>query len=261
MTQAEKYTYWLTFSRFQQSREKFFSPKINSALNKQYEQFIKSYNGSNEHHALMQVNSTSIQLVLKPLYIDAGVTYGAKVRASIKRQKSRQPIGFNERMTELMKAYFESDILNTSEQITNTTRDLIKRVLSEAQLEGLSINEIVSKLQSTELSRARARLIARTETVTAANKGAIFAAKDSGIKLNKEWLAAMDNRTRPDHAGVSGQITTIDGFFDVGGYSMAQPGDRGTAGHIDTPASEICNCRCTVLFIPLRDSQGRVVTN
>jgi hypothetical protein len=261
MTEAEKHSYWLTFHRFQLSREKYFSPPMFKALRTQVGQFIDAYQaGRSVDRALMQVTSTPIIKVLKPLYLDAGIVYGAKTRAYLNSQKARMPIGFNDRMVALMQAYFQTDILNTANNITDTTISLIQDVLSKAAEEGLGVDDIIKQLEGSEISRMRARLITRTETVTAANMGAMFAAKDSGLLLNKEWLAAMDSRTRHDHSRVNGQTVPIDKPFDVGGYDMQQPGDRGGKnGALPVPAKEVVNCRCTTLFIPLRDRQGRLI--
>lgn len=260
MTTAEKQTHWLTFHRFQQSREKYFAPSINRALRSQIDHFIHVYRVNGKDKAMHSFSSEPIIKALKPLYLDAGIVYGAKVRAYLNAQKARMPIGFNERMVALMQAYFQTDILNVSEGITATTRDLIQKVLSDAVEQGLGIDDIIKQLENTELSRIRARLIARTETVTAANQGAMFAAKDTGLLLNKEWLATQDSRTRHDHSRVNGQIVSIDKPFDVGGYDMQQPGARVQDNGLPVPAKECVNCRCTVLFLPIRDGHGRLIS-
>lgn len=261
MTDDEKHTHWLTFHRFQQSREKHFAPPMFTAIRSQVREFISSYrSGQRVDKALMQISSAPIIKVLKPLYLDAGVVYGAKIRAYLNAQKARMPIGFNERMVALMQAYFQTDILNTSNHITRTTIALIQEVLSKAAEEGLGVDDIIKLLENTEISRIRARLITRTETVTAANKGAMFAAKDTGLLLNKEWLATRDSRTRHDHSRVNGQIVPIDKSFIVGAdITMECPGDRTQDNGLPVPAREIVNCRCTTLFLPIRDGNGQLM--
>lgn len=256
------------FQRFQKSRELYFAPLINEALHKQYITVV-----NNIHlgiHAVNKIDSSGIMRIIRNLYMDAGIVYGAKIRADFVKeghgftqhgkQKSMGAIGFSERMASLISAYFKTDILNTSEGITQTTRDLIVAVFTNATQNGFSIDDIVREFEGTELSRVRARLIARTETVTATNKSALFVAQDTGLKLNKVWLATLDKRTRADHADVNGNQVGRDDYFNVGGFDMLVPGDRG--GHDGKPfvdASEICNCRCTTLFRVVRDNAGRLV--
>ena len=193
------------FKTFQQNREKYFAPLINTELIKQYKQ-ATTHIHDGIHNAILKIDSAGMVRVIRHLYMDAGITYGAKIRADLNKQgllnQKRRAIGFSERMAQLIADYFRTDILNTSEGITNETRKLITEVFSKYYELGYGIDQIVKQLENTELSRVRARLIARTETVTAANKGALFVAKDTGLKLNKTWLSAHDNRTRSDHAEV-----------------------------------------------------------
>lgn len=264
MTAEEKHEYRLRFRRFQQSREKHFAPKINKALYEQYQTFLRHVQNDGPE-AVNKINSIGISKVLNDIYYDAAITYGAKIRADINKfkkveSKSRQPMGFSERMNELIKQYFGVDILNTSEGITATTRQLIREVFINAYAQGLGINDIIKQFENTELSRVRARLIARTETVTAANAGAYVAAKDTGLLLNKIWLATKDHRTRHDHSEIDGHQVGRDDYFVVGGFEMLIPGDRGGKnGKPDVPASEVCNCRCSHIYESVRDANGRLI--
>lgn len=252
MTQSEKRKYYLQFHSFQQSREKAYAPLFKDAIKKQQQFFINAVSeGVTPQNALLNLPTKRLIEIEKALYTDASRVYAGKVRLSIQQQrtnmqKRRQPIGFNQRMVELITRYFETELLNTVSDITATTRKNIQNVLTQAQYEGWGFDEIVSRIINEELNANRGRMIARTETVTAANQGAMFAAKATGLQLKKEWLSALDNRTREDHIKTNGQVVQFDEPFDVGGYPMQQPGDRTSA-----PAKEIVNCRCTVIFIPI----------
>lgn len=262
--QEEKHSHLQRFHRFQKSREKYFAPSIFKAIRSQYDVVLQYlHKGSTEHEAINRISATTISAAIKPLYIDAGTVYGAKVRADLVKMKRsvksyvvgietkhRLAMGFSEAMRQQIEQYFSYDILTTSEGITQTTKDLIMQVFTDAYAKGEGIDDIIKQLENTELSRIRARLIARTETVTAANAGALFVAKDTGLDLKKEWLAASDSRVRNDHRNVSGQIVGMNDFFIVGGYKMLHPGDRGGKGELPVPAKEVINCRCTQLFLP-----------
>lgn len=262
MTAAQLKQYRLEFHRFQQSREKAFTPKIERALKTQINQFINAVRvGYSESEALTRVMAEPLLKVLQTLYIDAATNYGAKVRVSLNRlpvqEKAGRPIGFNRRMTELVLRFFRVDFLNDVEEMTAYTRELIQRVLSKGYGLGWSFDEIVKYLQTAPaLTRIRARRIARTETVGAANFGADAVARDSGLKLNKVWSSVHDVRTRHDHREVDGQRVGMGDTFNVGGYPMKYPGDKAKG---KTPAKEIVNCRCTVIHEPLRDRDGRLL--
>lgn len=259
MTEQEKTQYWYTFNTFQRSREKKYAPKIKAALKQQIEDFIAAYqNGSPD--PLNAVTLVPIIKVLKPLYKDAATTYGAKVIAGLPKLKARMPIEFSERMYQLVEQYFSVDFLNDAQGISETTKEYILKVLLEAEREGLGNDQIVAKLRSDEMTAARSRLIARTETTGAANFGAEAAAKSTGLLLDGEWISARDKRTRHDHVLADGQIVPAGGYFIVGGYKMKYPGDKGGKdGQLKVPAKEVVNCRCAKAFIPKRDAGGRLV--
>jgi uncharacterized protein with gpF-like domain len=238
-------------------RELNYTPKFYKILVAQQTYFIEQIKAGVDYNtALNTMPFGSMYDLEKKLYNECATVWGAKVRLSILRQettqkKARSPIGFNAEMVRLMNQYFLTDWANIVAGITDTTKAEIQKVLIEANGLGWSISEIVEAIQNEELTRMRARRIARTETNTAANQAGRFAAKATGRNLNKIWIATRDNRTRHDHTAVNGQIVGIDDFFDVGGSPMLQPGDRGT-DEKKTPAKEIVNCRCTSGYIPIK---------
>lgn len=93
----------------------------------------------------------------------------------------------------------------------------------------------------------RATTIARTEATGAFN-GATWEAAELrsqvfGIEMEKIWLATVDGRTRDTHFAADGQRRKLDALFSVGAAELKWPGDP--AG----PASEVVNCRCTMLEV------------
>lgn len=129
-------------------------------------------------------------------------------------------------------------------EVNATTRKALQQIISKALEDGDSIPQIAKAIRGLfhATSEARALRIARTETIGAANAGAMFAAKSTGLPLKKEWLATMDTRTRETHAEADGQTRGMDEPFTVGGFLMEQPGDP------SAPPGEVINCRCTVVF-------------
>ena len=129
--------------------------------------------------------------------------------------------------------------------VAETTRQQIVNQITRGQQAGEGIDDIAKRIAGNVgiISRHRGALIARTETHGAANYGADGAARATGLKLRKEWVAAEDERTRPDHNEANGQIVDMDQAFDVGGEALMYPGDpAGSAGNI-------INCRCAVSHV------------
>lgn len=263
----DKRQYLQQFHKFQYNREQYFAPKFRAALKHQYNQFLTAKkHGLSNQHSLEQITSGSIYTVLKSLYHDS-VHYGSLIYSQLpkapSKQKRRAPIGFNQEMIDLINDYFEdtNGWINIAEGITDTTRDLITTVLEIANEEGRSLDWIVQSLEEEangDLTAGRARLIARTESVTASNQAAYFAAAKTGLLMNKEWLNADDARVRPAHAVAGGEKVDMEGYFNVGGETMLTPGARVQQNGLPTSAKNVCNCRCVALYQPVR-LQGQLV--
>lgn len=153
---------------------------------------------------------------------------------------------FAQRMMRLALTYVGQEAIRRRiTSITETTRARIVSLVDQGYRDGKGQNEIARDIRDRipAISLARGALIARTETHGAAQFGADAAARETGLDLQKEWVAAEDERTRTTHARADGQIVGMDATFDVGGASLRYPGDpRG-------PADETINCRCVVAYI------------
>lgn len=249
MTSQQQHDHWLKFHRFQMRYENIYSPLFAKAIREQVNDFTS-------YGTLTAVQSGPIYKVLYNLYTTIPHIWAASATLDIRqemRKKERMPIGFSERIVQLMKAYYGIDLLNTAEGITETTRELIQAVLTQQATEGFGFDEVVKRLEVANFPATRGRLIARTETVAAANAASNIAAKDTGLVMDKIWIAARDNRTRLHHREVNQAIVGMNDDFTVGSSLMAFPGDKRGG------AAEVCNCRCTTGFIPRRDSNGRLI--
>lgn len=131
-------------------------------------------------------------------------------------------------------------------KIGETTLKHVRTVLEEAVKEGYSIEKTVSFMKDRfgEINATRARVIARTEIISSSNQGSLLGAQSTGLKMNKEWLATRDSRTRATHKHVDGQVVDMNEDFTVNGHKMAYPGDP------KGPAEECVMCRCTQVYNP-----------
>lgn len=62
--------------------------------------------------------------------------------------------------------------------------------------------------------------------------------KKYGFKVQKQWIATNDSRTRHTHAEIDGEIVPVKDDFSNG---LEYPGDP------SGDPSEVCNCRCTMI--------------
>lgn len=240
MTSQQKQDYKNKWDRFTKRYERIFTTKFKAVLQAQA-----------KHHVYYgYITSAPIHKLLTELYKTVGPLWAHTTQVGIKRQvKARQPMGFNERIVDLMKQYYGIDLLNDAEGITDYTREVIARVLSDAALTGASLSEQVDALlANSELSAMRARRIARTETVTAANGAAVINATELGLPMKKIWLSIHDRRTRHAHVLADNETVLLNDPFSVGGEMLAQPGVRTQTNGLPTSARNVVNCRCTCAF-------------
>lgn len=261
MTIVEQNKYWREWNRFQMKYEKQFTSKFKKALQIQVEAYAKTAN-------TMEIPSFPIYTVLLELYTKVGPIWARFNReASIKADDTfvTGQMGFNERIVELIQNYYGVNLLNDAELMTQYSREVIVEVLGRAAETGASFDDIVKELlRHPEFGAMRARRIARTETVTAANGAAMLYANESGNVMEKVWIAVKDSRTRHDHKAVDGTRLDIQTPFDLmnqkyGKVQMMQPGARVQPNGLPVPAVEVVNCRCTVAFRAKRGADGRIL--
>lgn len=166
---------------------------------------------------------------------------------------------FNAEWIRDMVDYFLLNAGTKIQGITDTTIERIRTLLKQTREQNLSRRDeakyIQEMLNDPEFNRNRAKVIARTESNTAANHGIHIGGDSSDYYVNKSWIATLDKRTRRDHriAGLNYRPDTPIPFntpFIVGGVPMMYPGDA------TAPADQCVNCRCVEAVIPVVDEYG-----
>lgn len=130
----------------------------------------------------------------------------------------------------------------------------VANVVQTGVAEGHSIDQIAEGLvgaAGAPLSAQRARLIARTEAISASNAGAVAGFAKLPFISAKRWLTTLDGRERFSHRAANGQTVPIDGNFTVGGQETPYPGWPGLT------VGERSNCRCSL--IALEADPNRVI--
>jgi len=122
--------------------------------------------------------------------------------------------------------------------ITDTTFDALKATLTEGIKLGESIPKLAARVteQYADCKGYRAVRIARTETITASNQGALQAYKQSGVVEKKEWLLSADACDICLDQAAAGAIPVDDNF----------------PGGFDAPTAHP-NCKCAILPVIEKD--------
>jgi hypothetical protein len=270
-----------------------YEASIYSALQGQIEAFITEYQ-KNPHARPWHLPTSRLETVLTKLYGYAGGSYAKVTAVDLRRQGVSFPARYKmkeylsarelkhiglrpwkfierkddptaeELYIQFIQEYLRLHLLSRSViPITETTKAFILRVISEGVAAGWGIDKIVRELRNSDLTKYRAQLIARTETTRAMNTGAMMAAAAGNVAVRKKWVSAQDNRTRRlpkdefDHLHMNGVIAEYDEPFIIeskgGGEELQFPGDpTGSAG-------DVINCRCTQVFVPIRDESGELI--
>lgn len=125
-------------------------------------------------------------------------------------------------------------------------RKQVQSVMMQGLLQGESIPKLATRLANAvgESDRKAAVRNARTMTTGVQNAGRIASydrANKMGIETKKQWLAALDSRTRHWHAALDGETVDNDEPFENEFGKIMYPGDPSA-----DPAN-IYNCRCTLI--------------
>lgn len=124
--------------------------------------------------------------------------------------------------------------------VSDTLWDIARKELADGVRAGDGVEELAARLQEAGgFGIARARMIARTEVVVAANAASLAQALRLGdASMLKVWMDADDDRVRAAHKVADGQTVPVGEPFEVGGESLMYPGQP-----IGSPSNTI-NERC-----------------
>ena len=234
---------------------------IEAAINAQLDYFIKEYKQGNSP---MSLPVKPLNKALRAIYEQSGLPNAVFVRGQIKRS-TKTFDNIADKLKWMVNEYYNQNLLAQAVvPITETTRRQIATVMQQANEGGWGINKIVSALKNTDLTKNRARLIARTESLKAANAGAMLSAAEMDIAVDKMWVSSQDNRTRRiprnqyDHLHMNKKQVGFNELFIVPSTktidAMSFPGDpNGSAGNV-------INCRCTVVFVPIKNENNEPVS-
>jgi hypothetical protein len=255
---------WQDYRKLYSNALAQYSPKFKVELQKQVDTYCRTQD-------LNAINDLSLKKTIKRLHVAMGTKMALIAEKDVKKatKGAYVPLEVKDAKTDLFTyvilQYLETKGLDQlAADITDTTKDQIKRFLIQSQEQNLTMPETIALLRISGITNYRAELIARTETARAANVGSMVGAMSTGLVTVKEWIAAKDNRTRRiprdanDHLHMDGVKIPMDQKFVVPAKeyidNMLHPGD--STAH----AGNVCNCRCTLGYEAVRGNDGKLMT-
>lgn len=248
---------WLTYERMRAKIELRHLPKIYKALRYQFFQYADRVQSGEDIFTF--IPDDKMAKAVRDLYVRAGVTFAIWQERELRNIKRFNP---NDKWVNEINDYFGRNLFNkVVNPISEHSREVVLRIMQEGQREGWGTDKIVSKIrkETVELSRVRAKRIVRTESGRAANLGKWLAANDFKFETNKVWVSAGDRRVRPqpsfspdaaNHILLNEEAAKMDEPFSNG---LMFPGDP------NGEAKEVINCRCTLIFEAVRDTEGNPI--
>lgn len=115
----------------------------------------------------------------------------------------------------------------------NTDYEAMSKIIVEQMEAGAGVQEIARKIRGyfDDMSVARARTIARTETGRLVSQATNEAYRQSAVVTGKEWLTAGDSKVRDEHQINAGVIVDTGEAFPSGEHY---------------PGEDSINCRCAL---------------
>lgn len=207
--------------------------------------------------AEIPVNERLITQAYLDIYSTTGTAFAKQTYDSFKKAKSIKSLGWY--WEQVMQDFVNTTLGDRIAEVTRTTYEGIQRNAKLAIEKGIQegwgadrMAQELARLQQT-MEKWRALRIARTEVVSAQNKGSYEGAKSTGLNPIKVWLSSEDNRVRRqpqaefDHKKMNGKKAAIGEKFVVISKEgqtdeIEFPGDpKGAAGNV-------INCRCTIIY-------------
>lgn len=251
-TPIQKKQYWRAFDRRRTGYYGAVGKQIKKRFKQEMKGVLKAFDegGPDEVDIYLDENAREWSKTLTAVYMTVMKAFGDSVYRALVGKSSNDSLQQKQDdvfdvFNEAVQNFISTTVANKVVNINETTKKLIKDIVEAGFEEQLTVPEIRDKIEELYLEQIipnRSMVIARTEVISASNAGSRYAAKQTGLELEKEWVATADDRTRDTHAEVDGQRVPIDEPFKVGGSELMFPGDpNGEPG-------EVIQCRCTEVY-------------
>jgi hypothetical protein len=220
----------------------------------------------NESESVAFTNSIAGMLYTEVPIADAMKTFyntawNKQSRGYVKWLKANLPpeatigVGFeNPIMDAALKDYFNTIGGQHIKDINDTSLRRIQTAFQTALQNNEGFRGAERRLiKEVEMSKTRARMIARTESLMVTNACKFTQAELMDIEMQKTWLHDHPKMPRDWHIGLSGKTIDLNEKFNADGTLMKHPGDP--AGG----AKNNINCKCTTIIKAKLDKENNII--
>lgn len=253
MTNRQKL--WLAQDRQKVSYRRAFNPLFVSAIDRQIVPVLELLKEASDIRDFIPefIDNSAVEETYKRLYLTTAVDFAKKKRAALKKSYLKGETEVFEDMIQdnvrtYLRIYGGSTITAVGDTSMSLIRDLVRSITAEIIEQGLSASEGITMLRDRiqsewhRAARYRTERIIRTEVNRASNYGSLEGMKSIGVAMNKVWLSAFTEKSRPTHMEADGQKVELNDTFKVGGENLQYPGDPDPA----VSADNTINCLCSL---------------
>lgn len=205
---------------------------------------------ADEIKSLWKTNTSEIKTLVGDLYEKSYFEYGGQIA-----EQAGMSLNFGVVNRDTIASLInEPSVAGTSlidiiEKSKYNTLLGIRQVITQGFIIGDSYQDMAKKVtEQFDKSFNNALRDVRTEGTRAAGEGQSAAydrAEKLGVELDRIWVATDDNRTRPSHSALDGQVADEEGMFTIpDGYENS--GEQTDYPGNFAVASENYNCRCRI---------------
>lgn len=256
---------WKKFAKRQAAWEKKYQKRFLAVIRKNNKAFLDKLVNLDQAKVLvdMTILPISYRQTMIDLYKQASIPQAKDVYNETRAKAYKfTGMGRDELWIADVIHYLETNGLDQlTQSIADTQKKIIIKIIQKGIDEGLSYDQIVKEISTNPVWVSNAMRIARTESARAMNYGHMVGAAALNFMSDKVWISAMDRRTRGadgkdhyDHYHMNEQrVGYNDPFNDPkANVKLMFPGDP------NAPAGATINCRCRVIFEPVR-SDGKLI--
>ena len=250
-TKLQKYLETYGYRLYSKAIKESIQPIINALNESESVAFTNSI-------AAMLYNGIPIATAMQTFYNTA---WSKQTKGYVKWLKANLPaqatigVGFeNPIMDAALKDYFNTIGGQHIKDINDTSLKRIQTAFQRALENNEGFRGAERRLvKEVGMSKTRARLIARTESVMVTNAAKFTQSELMPIVMEKTWLHDHPKTPRDWHIALSGKTIDLDKKFNADGKLMRYPGDP--AGG----ASNNINCKCTLLTKAKLDQENNII--
>lgn len=247
--EEEKTLYWKSMDRRRQTFYKRIAKRVAERFENEKKAVIAAIKKGGEAEANNAINEQKEdwQKLYVGIYVEVMQAFGNQLFNQLKHDAEALEIkapdipleNAFDVFDEAVQDFISTVVAKKVVQVTDTTKGQIRKLIAASESQGDSIVDMAEAIDTLYLDQIipnRSVVIARTEVIGASNAGSQQAAQQTGLDLQKEWIATRDERTRNSHEDLDGEVRDLNEPYSNG---LMYPGDPVGS------AEDVIQCRCT----------------